>query len=130
MTSNVKLLPCPFCGGKAELTMKGNVHSTRKCIVKCTACRYQRTDAALRYGDDWLHATAIAAWNRRATTARDAEIEALRAEVRTLVRQNGEWQARVERLADAGRRVTAAFRAHGEASAMLSIADAIEAASA
>mgnify|MGYP000022199564 CR=1 FL=1 len=30
-----------------------------------------------------------------------SEIEALRAEVRTLVRQNGEWQDRAERLAEA-----------------------------
>ena len=73
--------------------------------------------------------------NYEAGSAWTNEIEALRAEARTLVRQNGEWQARVERLADAGRRVTAAFRAHGEASheceaATLSLADAIEAASA
>ena len=68
--------------------------------------------------------------NYEAGSAWTNEIEALRAEARTLVRQNGEWQARVERLADAGRRVTAASRAHGEASAMLSLADAIEAASA
>ncbi len=34
-----------------------------------------------------------------ATAPLQAEIEALRAEVRTLVRQNGEWQARSEWLA-------------------------------
>jgi len=60
-----ELLPCPFCGGEATLRMIGNVHSTRKCVVKCSGCRYERTDAALRYGDEWLLKTAIAAWNRR-----------------------------------------------------------------
>ena len=39
--------------------------------------------------------------NYEAGSAWTNEIEALRAEVRTLVRQNGEWQARVERLAEA-----------------------------
>lgn len=62
-----EMKPCPFCGGTPSITMKGNVHSQRSIVVKCTGCRYQRTDAALRYGDDWLRATAIAAWNRRAT---------------------------------------------------------------
>ncbi|WP_447896799.1 Lar family restriction alleviation protein [Stenotrophomonas acidaminiphila] len=60
-----ELLPCPFCGGEATLRMIGNVHSTRKCVVKCSGCRYERTDAVLRYGDEWLLKTAIAAWNRR-----------------------------------------------------------------
>lgn len=60
-----ELLPCPFCGGEATLRMVGNVRSTRRCIVKCSGCRYQRIDAALRYGDEWLLNTAIAAWNRR-----------------------------------------------------------------
>lgn len=74
--TEAELLPCPFCGGEATLTMIGNVHSTRKCIVKCSGCRYQRTDAALRYGDEWLRNTAIAAWNRR--TPRAAELAASR----------------------------------------------------
>lgn len=60
-----ELLPCPFCGGEATMRMIGNVHSTRKCVVKCSGCRYERTDAVLRYGDEWLLKTAIAAWNRR-----------------------------------------------------------------
>jgi len=63
-----ELLACPFCGGEASLTISGNVRSTRKCVVKCSGCRSQRIHAALRYGDDWLRATAVAAWNRRALT--------------------------------------------------------------
>ena len=89
MTSNVKLLPCPFCGGEATLTLTGNVRSTRKCMVKCGGCRYQRTDAVLRYGDDWLRATAIAAWNRRtAPPSAPAGVEELDAAAREL---RGEW---------------------------------------
>ena len=77
-----------------------------------------------------------------ATAPLQAEIEALRAKWIRAEEQLAacdsdlhEMQRRAERLAEAVRRVTAAFRAHGEASheceaAMLSLADAIEAASA
>ena len=84
-----ELLPCPFCGGEATLTMVGNVHSTRKCIVKCSGCRYQRTDAALRYGDEWLRNTAIAAWNRRV---------ALRAAPEGLIEQHARDSQELRRL--------------------------------
>ena len=76
-----------------------------------------------------------------------AALEALRAEREVIVAEavkcagkSGRLEAKVDRLAEAGRRVTAAFRAHGEASsftrqaerwriecesAMLSLADAL-----
>ena len=61
-----ELKPCPFCGGEATISWKGNVHSTRSVVVKCSGCRYERKDSALRYGDDWLLDVAVTAWNRRA----------------------------------------------------------------
>lgn len=71
------LLPCPFCGGEARLTISGNSYSGHKCVVRCQGCRYQRTDAALRNSESWLRGTAIAAWNRRTPSSdgdgRDAE---------------------------------------------------------
>ena len=44
--------------------------SHRKLTVKCPDCRIQRTDAALRYGEEWLFNIAIAAWNRRTPNTR------------------------------------------------------------
>ena len=49
------------------------------------------TDPLFQILDDYARANVA-----HATTPLQAEIEALRAEVRTLVRQNGEWQARVK----------------------------------
>ena len=80
-----------------------------------------------------------------ALEAARAEREVICAEAVTYADKSGRLEAKVDRLAEAGRRVTAAFRAHGESSpftrqaerwrieceaAMLSLADAIEAASA
>ena len=80
MTADVKLLPLPKHSGKAT-DMFGQKTKLYSGI--------QMQDYALA---NVAHATAPL----------QAEIEALRAEVRrTLVRQNGEWQARVERLAEA-----------------------------
>lgn len=80
MTSNVKLLPLPE---KVEV----DKHLP-------TGVRIYAYDA------DTLRTYARANIEYH-TATRDAEIEALRAEVRTLVRQNGEWQAHAERLAEA-----------------------------
>lgn len=142
MTAETDLLPCPFCGGQATLTISGNVRSTRKCMVKCSGCRYQRIDAALRYGDDWLRATAIAAWNRRANLAElQREVEGLRAEVERLRRDRddclaarkyyaslyGEQHGRAERLAKAAEKVLVAASARNVL-AMFQAAEALGAA--
>ena len=68
MTADVELLPCPFCGGRAK---------TKLPYVRCVDCGGQ-----MCFGDGDAIDAAIAAWNSRthATAAKDAEIEALRAE--------------------------------------------------
>ena len=64
-----ELLPCPFCGGKAEICHFGNEYTkSRKVVIKCTKCRITRIDAALKHGFDWLDKVAIAAWNQRTET--------------------------------------------------------------
>ena len=106
MTSNVKLLPLP-----AEIRARDFKWAAVEVYALANVLHHT---APLRYALD--NAARSIKSMRGVMDSHAAEIVALRAEVRTLVRQNGEWQARVERLAEAGRRVTAAFRAHGEAS--------------
>lgn len=80
MTSNVELLPLPE---KVEV----DKHLP-------TGVRIYAYDA------DTLRTYARANIEHH-TATKDAALEALRAEVRTLVHQNGEWQAHAERLAEA-----------------------------
>ena len=66
-----KILPCPFCGRKAEIQQFA--YPRNLCRVICTSCRCST------YGHDGDHgatpsanrAAQVAAWNRR--TAADLE---------------------------------------------------------
>jgi hypothetical protein len=53
---STELLPCPFCGGEAEIERYGDSRSTTKYC--CTACC-----AFLETGEEWDHG---ADWNKRA----------------------------------------------------------------
>ncbi len=55
MTTSNQLLPCPFCGGDAQMAESDTVY-----WVKCTQCESEGATNA-------YSAKAIAAWNRRAT---------------------------------------------------------------
>ncbi len=48
-----RLLPCPFCGGEAELEQMGN--RRRSCIVRCTECgaSHECADEGERSGESW-----------------------------------------------------------------------------
>ena len=62
----IKLMPCPFCGGKPELQHIGNNYTKKRSIrIKCKQCRCERTDAALRHDFDWLENMAAENWNQR-----------------------------------------------------------------
>ena len=61
-----ELLLCPFCGGEPEMLHKGNKFSAKRSVtIKCKKCRVQRTDAAMRFGMEWLEGVAIDHWNKR-----------------------------------------------------------------
>ena len=91
MTADVELLPLP-----AEIRARDFKWASVEVYAR--ACVEHHT-AHLRYALD--NAARDIKTLRGVRDAHAAEIEALRAEVRTLVRQNGEWQARAERLAEA-----------------------------
>lgn len=55
-TVKVVLLPCPFCGGRADFTGGTMVG------VKCTECK---ATTPLRGGKDLAKLRAAEAWNRR-----------------------------------------------------------------
>lgn len=55
MTATVKLLPCPFCGGKAEFRSG----SSTTPYIRCRECGGRTKSSRNR-------ANLIAAWNRRA----------------------------------------------------------------
>ena len=45
---------------------KKSIPTKRRMIeIKCPKCRIKRTDAALRYGFDFLEEVAVKAWNQR-----------------------------------------------------------------
>lgn len=87
--TDIELLPCPFCGGKASM-----MHSY-PCWVECVSCGADTPDSAPVDEDG-----AAAAWNTRAnvahaTAAKDAEIERLRVEVRELRKRQAGWERHV-----------------------------------
>lgn len=65
-SKKIGFLSCPFCGSKPEVKYIGNNRTKKRAIrVKCPKCRIERTDAALRYGFDWLEEVAAKNWNQR-----------------------------------------------------------------
>ena len=63
-----ELLPCPFCGGTAEVTFKGNKFTLMKsATVKCLTCLMQKTVGAIHNNQEWCARTAIKVWNTRIT---------------------------------------------------------------
>lgn len=56
----IKLKPCPFCGGKAQVIQSYRHYKEGKCAIRCVVC-----------GNGTLLMTeeaATKAWNKRSTT--------------------------------------------------------------
>ena len=88
------LLPCPFCGGEAEVERSGT--NRRSHIIACTDC-----GCRLETGETW---NAGSAWNTRQPTQSDAvqaEIEALRHDLERQMTIANEQVNEVERLREA-----------------------------
>lgn len=55
------LLPCPFCGGEAEIKQTGK----NKMRIGCTSCLMGLEQKVLRKTIEWLQMTLIKSWNNR-----------------------------------------------------------------
>ena len=63
-----ELKPCPFCGGKAELSLVGNDYmGCKKAEVKCTKCFVKRTQRFLakKFDYDFIAKSVREHWNNR-----------------------------------------------------------------
>ncbi len=68
------LLPCPFCGGKAELRQKGNDFTAKRFLtIKCIDCHAQMTNGAIRNSLEWLYGISVEKWNRRAIPVEESQ---------------------------------------------------------
>lgn len=73
--SDVKLLPCPFCGGESEIMRIGNCYTkSRKAVVRCKGCNIQKVVGAIVNNLDWCEANVVEQWNRRAPSAVEREL--------------------------------------------------------
>lgn len=76
-----ELLPCPFCGGVAEMVDVSWMLGARRALCCCIECRAQGQDVQYRPGpdhglrDEAMYA-ATCAWNTRAPCRRRDDPEA------------------------------------------------------
>lgn len=66
-TETIKLLACPFCGGRPEMCELGDADSY---YVHCTECEVQQIA-------NYRPQQAAGRWNRRSATAEGVAIEAV-----------------------------------------------------
>ena len=69
MESGLKLLPCPFCGGEAEINQIGNMATkSRGFEVRCTAwgCSTKKRSMIIRRSLENARTWAVKRWNTRA----------------------------------------------------------------
>ena len=90
-----KLLPCPFCGGKAKLSSYRTSEDSEGCSVHCKQCEVRTTEFEDAYAPT---GNAADAWNRRATTDPTPETSLagseIEAEIARVVQSVNEWDDR------------------------------------
>ena len=63
-----ELSPCPFCGGKVELSYIGNDHTKKRSVEVDhirMGCPVKFRQSAIRYSHEWLAEKVAEAWNQR-----------------------------------------------------------------
>jgi hypothetical protein len=71
------LLPCPFCGGGAEISQIGNEATrSRGYEVKCTAwgCATKKRAMVIRHTLEDARGWAVGAWNKRAPASSPTDV--------------------------------------------------------
>ena len=64
----IKLKPCPFCGGEAEYTERGNQYSgISQTQIKCKRCNTKQVHGwiRLKYDFDYVKKATMDDWNKR-----------------------------------------------------------------
>ena len=73
--TEIKLKPCPFCGGKAEKVEKHDNLTFKTLIyIRCTDC-YAATHIYDKFSEWFDEKYMIECWNRRVETYRGEENE-------------------------------------------------------
>jgi hypothetical protein len=73
------LLPCPFCGGEAELEQTGQYELTIRCVgpqpsgLRGCGPKYVQKITKHRFTLEWLAERMAEVWNRRSPSSRDPE---------------------------------------------------------
>jgi len=61
-----KLLPCPLCGGIAELVERGNIHNKKRSAeISCASCGVKIIVAAIYNTLEWCVEAVSKKWNTR-----------------------------------------------------------------
>ena len=66
----IKLKPCPFCGGEAELIVRGNDYiGYTQTEIKCKSCSTKQLHKWIKFkfDRDFVVVNTVEAWNRRAS---------------------------------------------------------------
>ena len=69
----IKMLPCPFCGGEPEIEQTGK----NQLKLKCKSCLIGITQKTLRFSLDWLKEKMIESWNERTQSLPQEVVEQL-----------------------------------------------------
>lgn len=58
---------CPFCGGEAELILRGNAFTKkRNAEIRCGSCNVEMVVGAIHNSLEWCQEKVIQKWNCRA----------------------------------------------------------------